>query len=210
MSMGAGAAIDWELWLKRQPGRMDQIFVSALDSLQEAGVRILTGSHPARIDPSDSPATVKLIPARFMEFQDEHLVLAMTASIKSGPPRYEIALRLASGSPTAALSQLAGTNFEVWHKFFLASGLWIRDSNGLARLLRLTQLSDQETDIALIGTFLHSDSDRIIKHGVMLLGTLYRAILDELNEVSTLAMLFRKLDVSIDSHRPTFRRETRP
>lgn len=204
--MTAVTTIDWGIWLKQQPRLVKELFVTALDSLQSLGIRALAGS--CVVDNSDE--TCSLVPLRFIANEDRSLILSMASSIKSGPPRYEIALRVSGDGTTSALRTLAESNPDVWRKCLLLGGLWISDGEDILPFIDLCQILERDSNIAFRGVFLHSDLRHTMQQGIMILGTLYRSILDELNEVKTFAPLFRKLDASLSDHGIKFHREIRP
>lgn len=176
------------------------------------GVRVLTGSEFAEQDSFEGTPSPRLVPTRFADDKDYPLALSMTACIKTGPPRYEIGLRVSGHLTTAALGRLAKADLGVWQRFFLTSGLWIGDADDILPFIDVCQILDRiNGTLDFRGVFLHSDLARSLQQGIMVLATLYRSVLDEVNDVCTFGPLFRRLEVSLPgSHRPRFRGEIRP
>src|ERR1700674_4821609 len=66
------------------------------------------------------------------------------------------------------------------------------------------ELQSTSSRISVFGALLHSDSNRTLQEGIMVLGLLYRSILDELTGASKTIRLCIHLDHHLGNHVPDF------
>jgi hypothetical protein len=195
--MGAAQVIDWDLWSQQQGVIVRDIFGDAADELDNLGVRLRVGSQMHGLEETNEAKGIRLTPVRFNGDTDNLLELRFIATKMKGPPRYVIMLIVGGHRTIQALHALATINLELWERFFLQSGLWIGYGDDRLPFIDLGQVLERnEPGIAFEGVYLHSDSNRNCREGLMIIGTLYRSILDRLNDVSNFASLFSRLKMS--------------
>jgi hypothetical protein len=128
-----------------------------------------------------------------------------------GPPRYVVSVRIRGELTREAFRKLASGYAAVWSQAYLTIGLWIGDGADWKLLNHLHQLSlTTNPELSISGTFLHSDMPRSIQDGLLLMGVLYRSMLDELAGAGKMSRLYTQLRNSLAGRRPTFQRIIRP
>ena len=208
--MRAQPAIDWDHWSSQQLATVKDIFDEAADELKNVGIRLLVGSEVRSLKHTDGAEGIALVPPRFDDVEGNLLNLSFVATKAKGPPRYVITLLLSGHQTIQALHALAKMNVELWERLFLQSGLWIGYEDDLLPFIDLCQILDRnEPGIILHGVYLHSELNRTYREGVMVLGTLYRSVLDRLNDVNSFGPFFARLK-TVCVHSPRYRGSVRP
>jgi hypothetical protein len=208
--MRAEPAIDWDHWSGQQLTTVKEIFGEAADELKNLGVRLLVGSEIRSLRDEDEAEGITLVPPRFDGAEGNLLNLSLIVTKAKGPPRYVITLLVSGHQTIQALHALAKMNMELWERFFLGSGLWIGYEDDLLPFIDLCQILERnEPGIILHGVYLHSELNRTYREGVMVLGTLYRSILDRLNDVNSFGPFFARLKI-VCAHPPRYRGSIRP
>jgi hypothetical protein len=210
--MGFAPALDTEHWLRQQRGVIRDVFERAAEELQGSGIRLLAGSVPPSSEDLDHAKSIKLVPLRFSDSNDgESLSLSLLATARRGPPRYAVALKVSGALTFQALRKLATEHSDIWRRAYLRNGLWIGEGENAELLSDLSQITQSKgAGLSIAGVFLHSDLSRTIEQGVMLLGLLYRSMLDELSGASKMGKLYAQLTNRLDNYVPRFQRMARP
>ena len=204
--------LDAERWLRQQSGVIHELFERAAEELLESGIRLFVGSVPPRSEDLECGKSIKLVPLRFSGSNDsESLSLSLLATTKRGPPRYAIVLEASCALTIQALRKLAMDHPDIWHRAYLRSGLWIGEGENTQLLSDLSQVTQGTgAKLRFTGVFLHSDLSHSIQQGLMVLGVLYRSILDELSEAGKMERLYSQLSNRLGKYQPTFQRIVRP
>jgi len=210
--MGFDTTLDTERWLRQQSGVIHDLFERATEELQSGGIRLLIGSVQPVLEDQEECKSIKIIPLRFSGSNDnDALSLSLVATIRRGPPRYMVVLGVSGILVIQALRELATEHTDIWETTYVRNGLWISDGENTHALSALSQIMQSaSTSLRITGVFLHSDLNRTIRHGVMVMGILYRSILDELSEASKMARLYTQLSNCLDNSIPRFQRIVRP
>lgn len=207
----ADGNLDASLWLGRQRDILTDIFDRAATELGTSGIRLLTGSLCPKLEECDCAKRIAISPLRFSS-GEEFVSLSLAADARGGPPRYVVLLKIRGFHPLEAFHKLGSQYAELCGRAYLMTGLWISDAADWRLLNHLGQLSVARADLSVRigGTFLHSDMPRTIQDGFMLVGVLYRSLLDELSGAGKMARLYSRFTNSLDGRRPSFRRMIRP
>jgi hypothetical protein len=210
--MGFETQLDLERWLRQQSGVIHELFEKAGTELQGAGVRLLLGSAPPTPEDLDYAKRITLLPLRFASLKsDESLSLSLMATIRKGPPRYVVVLEVSGESTCQAVRKLVLKHEDIWDKTYLKTGLWIGEGANISLLRNVSQIKESTCDkLCITGVFLHSDMSRTIQQGVMVMGVLYRSILDELSDAGKMARLCAQLSNCLENATPRFQRIIRP
>lgn len=210
--MGFDTPFDAERWLGQQSGFIQDLFETAAEELQASGIRLLAGSVPPSSENLDYSKSIKLVPLRFSGSNaTESLSLTLLATNRRGPPRYAVVLEVSGTLTIQALRKLAMEHADIWERAYLKTGLWIGEGANTELLNHLSQVTQSiGAKLSITGMFLHSDLSRTIQQGVMVLGVLYRSVLDELSEVSRMGRLYAQLNSHLDNYTPRFERILRP
>lgn len=201
-----------ERWLRQQSSIIPDLFEKAAVELEASGIRLLAGSVPPMVEECDSTKRVGISPLRFSNSNTEELLsLSLLASMRGGPPRYIVSVRIRGELTREAFHKLASGYAAVWSQGYLAIGLWIGDGADWKLLNHLHQLSlTGNAEFSISGTFLHSDMTRSIQDGLLLMAVLYRSMLDELAGAGKMNRLYAQLSNSLEGRKPTFQRIIRP
>ena len=164
------------------------------------------------VEECDSTKRVGISPLRFSNSNTEELLsFSLLASMRGGPPRYIVSVRIRGELTREAFHKLASGYAAVWSQGYLAIGLWIGDGADWKLLNHLHQLSlTGNAEFSISGTFLHSDMTRSIQDGLLLMAVLYRSMLDELAGAGKMNRLYAQLSNSLEGRKPTFQRIIRP
>jgi hypothetical protein len=204
--------LDAESWLRQQNSVIQDLFDRATTELQGSGIRILLGStHPTLTD-MDYGKRVTIQPIRFTDSNgSDSLSLSLSATIKGGPPRYVVVLEATGSLTCQALEKLSLEHEDVWNKLYLRTGLWIGEPPNTRLLSDVSQIRGRNGDrIRIAGAFLHSDLGRTVEQGVMVIGVLYRGILDQLSDAGKMRRLYAQLHRCLDHTAPRFQRIIHP
>ncbi|HLZ51311.1 MAG TPA: hypothetical protein VKP61_11185 [Candidatus Acidoferrum sp.] len=203
---------DAQAWQDRQMIALDDIFDKAVDELDAAGVRLLTGSLPPRQENLPSVAQITIIPVRYANSNDNaSFALSLSATATNGPGRYIVTLRTSGEEPHQALKRLTDKNSDVWCANYLGVGLWIHDGEHMEHLNRIEQIKTRKgATIAISGVILHSSSGYVVRAGLMSIAVVYRSLLDELSDASKMAKLSNCVLQQLDGQRPSYDRVFRP
>ncbi len=210
--MHMNVAFDSSQWLRRQTGVILDLFEQAAADLEASGIRLLAGSLPPKSEDSDSVKKITLTPLRFSGSNGQQfLSLSLLATNERGAARYIVALEMAGPVTCQALQKLAMENADIWNRAYVRVGLWISEG-GESRLLNdVSQITRSATSgVSLAGAFLHSDIGRTIQQGVMMVGLLYRSILDEIAGACKMRRLYAQLSRGVDYRGQIFQRLVRP
>jgi hypothetical protein len=201
-----------QAWQSQQMSALDVIFDSAVDELNLAGVRILTGSLPPVRENLPSVAQIALTPIRYgLDITKGSLTLTLRATATNGPGRYIVALQISGEEPNQALARLMDKNPDVWRTHYLDVGLWVRDGEDTEHLNILNQLRNRKsTSVSISGVMLHSSSGYTVQAALMSIGVLYRSVLDELSNASKMARLSTCVLLQLNGRRPNYDRIFRP
>lgn len=210
--MGFDGTLDLERWLRQQRGEIHDIFERAAEELQSSGIRLLIGSMPPVLEDQDGCTSIKIAPLRFGDSnRNEALSLSLAATTRRGPPRYLVVLEVSGVLVIQALQKLATEHQDIWEKTYLKNGFWMSDSSNALALNTLSQITQSgSSGYHITVVFLHSDMSQTIRLGVMVMGILYRSILDEIAEASKMGRLFTQLINSLGNNIPRFQRNARP
>jgi hypothetical protein len=210
--MRLDTTLDTDRWLRQQSGVIHDVFERAAEELQSSGIRLLVGSVQPALEDMDQCKSITIVPLRFSgSNDDEALSLSLLATTRRGPPRYMVVLAVSGILTVRALRNLATEHADIWKKAYLKNGLWISDGENTHALCDLSQIiQNAGTSLRITGVFLHSDLSRTIQQGVMVIGILYRSILDELSEAGKMGRLYAQLSNSLDNSIPRFQRIVRP
>lgn len=212
LSMTYIYSFDAQAWQSRQSIALRDIFDRAVEQLDVAGVRLLTGSLPPTHENLSSIAQIKLIPIRYRKSVATFapLALSLSATATNGPGRYIVALRTSGEESHQAFNRLTDKNLDIWRANYLAVGLWIYDSEHMELLNSIEQIRIQKSAMTISGVFLHSSSRYAVQAGLMSMAVLYRSLLDKLSEVSKMARLSTCVLQQLDGQRPSYERIFRP
>ena len=201
-----------ERWLWEQKSIISELFERAADELESAGVRLRTGSSPPVLEDILDGQRIRLTPTRLSQQADDGaFALALLATVRGGPRRYEIILEISGAQPLEALNHLGEAHAEVWQHVYLHNGLWLAQGGNIDPLNEIQQVTrNRGTNLAIVAAFLHSELPRRIVEGVMLLGTLYRCLFDELCGASRMTKLCNVLANKLGGHIPRLQRDVRP
>ncbi len=201
-----------ERWLWEQKSIITELFESAADELESAGVRLRAGSSPPVLEDMLDGRRIRLTPTRLSQLPDGGaFALTLLATVKGGPHRYEIILEISGAQPLEALKHLGEAHAEVWQRVYLRNGLWLVQGGNIDSLNEIQQLMpNQDPNLAIVAAFLHSELPRTIIEGAMLLGTLYRCIFDELCGVTRMTKLCNLLANKLGGRIPRLHRDVRP
>jgi len=205
--------LEGEAWLRFQSSVLEDLFQKAAVELEASGIRLLTGSGPFKFGKSDGVRSVGISPSRFSGPNTEELLsLYLSASTRGGPPRYVVSLEIEGALTGQAFRKLVAEYACVWTQAYLTIGLWVDGGSDWKLLNHLNQLSLGAANLRVTigGTFLHSEMPRTIQQGLMLIGVLYRSVLDELSSAGKMGRLYAQLSNGLDGQRPTFQRLIRP
>jgi hypothetical protein len=199
-------------WLRQQSSIIPDLFEKAAVELEASGIRLLAGSVPPIVEECDNTKRVGISPLRFSKSNtEEFLSLSLLASIRGGPLRYTVSLRIRGDLTREAFQKLANEYAAVWSQAYLTIGLWIGGGGDWELLNHLDQLSlTGNAELNISGTFLHSDMTRRIQDGLLLMAVLYRSMLDELAGAGKMSRLYAQLSNRIEGRKPTFQRIIRP
>lgn len=210
--MATSPAFHADRWIRDQTSIVSELFTRATDDLQAAGVRVLTGSNPPHADTNGKGTQIHLTPLRFLsEDGDSALSLKVGASANGGPPRYVVTLEINGSEAVEALRRLFLDSGDYWKKFYIGSGMWLTTADGTQLLNELSDIRQIKHDrFTVSAVFLHSDLGTAIRSGVMVMGVLYRGVLDELCGTCRLRNLVAQLDQCLGGPSPRFQRTIRP
>lgn len=210
--MGFETQLDSERWLRQQSGVIHELFEKAATELQGAGVRLLLGSAPPTSEDLDCGKRIALRPLRFTGIKNnESLSLSLMATIRRGPPRYVVVLGVSGELTYQAVQKLVLKHEDIWDKTYLRTGLWIGEGANTNLLRNVSQIRESTCDkLCITGVFLHSDMSRTIQQGVMVMGVLYRSILDELSDAGKMGRLYAQMNNCLEHATPRFQRIIRP
>jgi hypothetical protein len=210
--MGFDRELDAERWLRQQNGVVHDLFDRAATELQNSGIRLLLGSTPPILEELDSGKRITIRPLRFASSNgNESLSLSLLATIRGGAPRYVVVLEVSGPLTCQALQKLASEYEDVWDKAYLRTGLWIGEDANTRRLSEVSQIRESTGEkLCITGVFLHSDLSRTIQQGVMVMGMLYRSVLDELSNAGKMRRLYAQLSNCLDNVTPRFQRMIQP
>ena len=210
--MHLNVAFDSDQWLRRQTGVIRDLFEQAAADLEASGIRLLAGSLPPKSEDSDSVKRITLMPLRFSGSNGQQLLsLSLLATKNRGAARYIVALEMAGPVPCHALQSLAMEYADIWNRAYIRVGLWISEGEESKLLNDLSQITQSATSgVSLAGAFLHSDIGGTIQQGVMMVGLLYRSILDEISGACKMSRLYAQLARSVDCRGAIFERLVRP
>jgi hypothetical protein len=210
--MRLDTTLDAEKWLRQQGSFISDVFERAATELEASGIRLLAGSAPLRLEDFDSVKMLTLLPLRFVgSDQEQSLSLSLSASIRKGVPRYLVAVSVSGTLAYESLRRLATEHPSIWQKAYLKTGLWIGEDGYSQLLTDLCQITESTSGmISITAVYLHSDRGRSIQIGVMVLGLLYRSVLDELCGASKMPRLYTQLASELDNYTPSFQRIIRP
>jgi hypothetical protein len=199
-------------WLIAQTNVIREHFERSFEELDSAGIRLKTGSSVHISDETSDIRKIWLTPSRFLGQKDDNaLILSLIATAERGPRRFELALEVSGSKPLGALLCLSGSGEKVWQRICFQNGLWIRRNGNTAPLRNLQQLTeDRDVDLIIAAAFLDSESPNTVVEGIMLLGTVYRCILDELCDASRMPKLCNALVNRLGGRVPTFPKVIRP
>lgn len=204
-------SFDIRLWLGRQSALVIDLFERAATELEASGIRLLAGSIPPKFEECDCSKKIGISPLRFST-GEEFLSLSLEASTRGGAPRYVVRLEIRGALVSQSLFNLVNGYPDVWTRAYLMSGLWIGDGTNWNLLNHFDQLSvlPSYTTVSIGGAFLHSDMPRTIQEGVMVVGVLYRSVLDELSNAGKMSRLYTQLSNILGERMPIFRRLLSP
>lgn len=199
-------------WLREQGSVINDLFTRATEELHAAGIRILTGSNAPIFNDSNNETRIRLTPLRFSnKDSDAALALNVSASVHGGPPRYIIMQEIYGPTAIEALCRLSSCNPDSWRKFYAGHGLWLADTQGTHLLNDSSKIKETTGSwLTLSAVFLHSDLGRTIQAGIMVMGVLYRSLLDELSGASKFRNLTAQLDERLGGQDPRFQHGIRP
>jgi len=191
---------------------LGDIFDRAVEELDSAGVRLLTGSSPPRQENLSSVAQITLTPIRFgNNSANASFALSVSATATNGPGRYVVTLRSSGREPHQALIRLTSKNSDVWRANYIEVGLWIYDAEHIEHLNSIQQIENNESaTIAISGVVLHSSSGYAVRAGLMSMAVIYRSLLDELSDASKMAKLSNNVLRQLGGQRPSYDRAFRP
>jgi hypothetical protein len=203
---------DAERWLRQQGSRVHDLFETAAKESRDNGIQLLLGSSPPTLEELECSRQITILPLRFLTSSGKvSLSLSLLATIEGGPSRYAVIVDAIGQLPVQALRKLILEHEEIWEKAYLRTGLWIGKGANTRLLNNASQIIESDGDgICITGVFLHSDLSRTIQQGVMVLGLLYRSILDELSDAGKMRRLYAQLTKSLDSGKPRFQRIIHP
>jgi hypothetical protein len=199
-------------WLRHQGSILADLFERAANELQEAGIRILIGSLPPTFGETSGAITLHLTPIRYSKNDStEALELTLRAVSDPEPKRYEVAVGLNGSDPIDALREMIAEHDNIWQELYLGNGLWVSRDGSLNPLQTVAQLSEGDhSDLKIVAGYLHSAFPRSIVEGVMIQGTLYRGLLDEICGARTMSKHFRSLTRRLGGRVPRLQRLVRP
>jgi hypothetical protein len=191
---------------------LGDIFDRAVEELDAAGVRLLTGSLPPGQENLPSVAQITLIPVRYGKSSaNASFALSLSATAANGPGRYIVTLQMSGEEPMQALNRLMDNNSDVWRANYLGVGLWIHDGEHMEHLNSIEQIrTHKSATIAISGVILHSSSGYAVQAGLMSMAVIYRSLLDELSGASKLTKLSRCVLQRLDGQSPSYDRVFRP
>jgi hypothetical protein len=210
--MPPSPASDTARWLNEQTSFINDLFTRAAEELHAAGVRILTGSNAPIFDDFKDETRILLTPLRFSnKDSDAALALNISASVHGGPPRFVITQGIHGLTGVEALRSLSSCNPDPWRRFYAGHGLWLTNAEGARLLNDSTKMNEIAGSwLTVSAVFLHSDLSRTIQAGVMVMGLLYRGLLDELSGASRFGNLAARLDEHLAGQNPRFQHGIRP
>lgn len=174
---------------------MCELFEKATSELESCSIRVGVGSGPFTLTSTDNAEVVQMVPSRYEHEQGSpRLAMRLRATVHVGPPRYEVSLALSGEQTMGALRRLASENAEDWGQILNRAYLWMARS-GIVRALRSpAQLVEVEgASVSLIAVYLRFDVPRPVVEGLLLVGTLYRCVLDGVVDAARMHTLCRIL-----------------
>lgn len=210
--MTPGPAPDPERWLREQKSVIGHLFESAAGALESAGIRLRTGSSPPAMEEILGGQSIRIAPSRLPQQAGAGaFALVLLATVRGGPHRYEIILEISGARPVEALKHLGEAHGEVWQRVYLQNGLWLAQGGKIAPLNEIQQVTRNcGPELAIVAAFLHFELARAIVESLMLLGTLYRCIFDELSGATRMTNLCNMLTNKLGGHIPKLPRDVRP
>lgn len=201
-----------ELWLRHQRGVLADLLERAANELQEAGIRMLVGSSPPSLDETPVATTMHLTPIRYSKGASTGtLELSLRAVLNPRPQRYEIAVGLTGPHPIGTLRQMVEGHADIWQQLYLGNGFWVARDGSVDPLQTVAQLTEgNHSSLTIAAAYLHSALPHTIVEGVMLMGTLYRGLLDEMCGARTMSRHFSSLTKRLGGRIPRLQRLVRP
>lgn len=198
--------------MRQQDALIPEIFDGAAAELQASGSRLLLGSRAPTWDDVGSAKRLTIVPLRFaLSDSNDLLSLSLTATVRGGLPRYVVSLEVSGQLPTGALQKIALDYPDVWAAAYLQTGLWIEGHAKTVPLNDISQIVERKSErFVIAGVFLHSDFSGTVKQGLMVMGVLYRSVLDELSDSGRMRTLYTQLMTKQNGVRPRFQRILRP
>jgi hypothetical protein len=176
------------------------------------GIRTLVGSSPPILDETPIGITIRLTPTRYSkDASTGTLELSLRAVLNPGPQRYEIVIGLAGSHPIGTLRRMVEEHAEIWQQVYLGNGFWVTRDGSVDPLQTAAQLTEgNHSRLTIAAAYLHSALPRTIVEGVMLLGTLYRGLLDEMCGAHNMRRHFSSLTKRLGGRIPRLQRLVRP
>lgn len=201
-----------ERWLAGQGCVVVGVFEEALDEMQTKGFRIRAGSTEPNLEESHHHRRVSITPSRFSHVRGRELLcLLLEATTTHSTAHYVVGVEASGDFVLDAVRRLALGSPDVWETAFLKAGLWITLSGQSQPLTQRSQIKDETgCKVQIAAAFPPSQARRTLKQGVMILGLLYRSVLDELSESGRMRSLVSRLRLDLGGYMPRFQRVLPP
>jgi hypothetical protein len=205
--MATPCQFDSARWLALQRFELPELLDSALGELEPCRINVRAGSFVSPLNSTEGGHEIQVLPNRYAPCHPQPLALSLRATTYHGPPRYEVWLSVSGDEPSDAVRRLGVECADEWRAILREAGLWLVSPDSTERLTSPEQLVAANSPLSIVAAFLRFDTPRA---GLMLLGTLYRATLDEITGAGRMQILCNRLRNGLGGRLPSMRRSVQP